>query len=698
MKRLRRVLCMVLVFAIMASMLSVTAFASSANKSGFKDRSEPTIEELVKKYDNITVPTARFITRPSAKYPYVLGQLDQKYLQAGCDYISMMRYQAGLPDVYLDSGLTTNAQYGAILQGALEGAPNHNPSKPSDMSNEFYTQGKAAAQSSNLHSIFWGANYGQAFFDKGRISNALRSDIKGCMNDDDDGNARYVGHRRWFLYPTLKYIGIGETDSKNMIAHYSVFKIFDESGDTHDYDFIAWPASGNMMSNLVDVETPWSVTLNPGKYDTSKLKNITVTLKNESTGKTWTFNSSSNSNPSGSTPYLSVDNQNWFGVQNCIVFRPDYSQIKDFYTGNWSVSIKGLTQKSGGTTEINYVVKFFRAEDHCNHSWGTPFTDPGKCIEKKTCTKCGKTVETGKKVHEWKSTVEVQKEVTCTEDGITILTCKKCGEKETRVTKAPGHTWRIAAITEYDEDGNPITGLYECDVCGAEKTAKLCASEIFDDVPPESNWAHEGIDFAVIRGLFMGTSNTKFSPETTMTRAMLVTVLWRMEGKPFNNTSIPFTDVKDKDYFQEAVRWAYSKGVVAGTSETTFSPSAMITREQFATMMYRYAKLAGISIEKPDESALNQFKDKNKISSYAREAMAWAVSSKLIQGISATEISPNGSATRAQVATILMRYDKWITLAPPVVEPSPTQPEPTGKNEELEQPENPSEPSEEPMG
>lgn len=156
------------------------------------------------------------------------------------------------------------------------------------------------------------------------------------------------------------------------------------------------------------------------------------------------------------------------------------------------------------------------------------------------------------------------------------------------------------------------------------------------------------------KGWFSGTGHGEFSPHATMTRAMLVTVLWRMSGSPEVQSDIPFNDVACRSYYEAAVRWAYSHGIVAGTSDTSFSPNMKITREQLATILYRYAQSEGMStIDKAD---LNKFSDQNKISSWAREAMSWSVAIGIINGTSETTLSPKGDAQRCQAATMLVRY------------------------------------------
>lgn len=172
----------------------------------------------------------------------------------------------------------------------------------------------------------------------------------------------------------------------------------------------------------------------------------------------------------------------------------------------------------------------------------------------------------------------------------------------------------------------------------------VSADNRFTDVP-ESHWAHDAIEYVVDEGLFAGTSATTFNPEGTMTRAMLWVVLARMDDVNTNASS-------GEAWYQPGLDWAVENGISDGTN-----PNNNITREQFAAMLYRYAENAGEDIT-ADTAELNKFIDTINISSYALQPLAWAVENGIVSGTSSDTISPAGNATRAQVATMLMRYDK----------------------------------------
>ena len=174
----------------------------------------------------------------------------------------------------------------------------------------------------------------------------------------------------------------------------------------------------------------------------------------------------------------------------------------------------------------------------------------------------------------------------------------------------------------------------------------------FTDVH-ETDWFYNDVLFVYEEGLFAGTSDTTFSPNTSMTRAMLVTVLYRLEGQPAVNGRSGFSDVQYNGYYEDAVTWAADNGIVNGTSITTFSPNANVTREQMAAILYRYAQYKKYNTAA--SSSLNGFTDQASVSGYATASLEWAVAEKLVNG-SAGKLMPTGNATRAQVAAILHRF------------------------------------------
>lgn len=251
---------------------------------------------------------------------------------------------------------------------------------------------------------------------------------------------------------------------------------------------------------------------------------------------------------------------------------------------------------------------------------------------------------------------------TCTEDGSKTVVCEDCGETiSTEVIPATGHSfgdWTVTKEAACFEDGEETR---TCSVCQAVETRPIfansdnCPSKAFSDLDAKA-WYHEGVDYALTNGLMNGVGGGKFEPDGQLTRAQLVTVLYRAAGEPDTGKQVnPFTDVADNTWYTKAVIWAANNGIVNGVAKNTFAPDDSITREQIAAMLYRYA-----GAEAAKEDKLSAFPDAAKVSDWAKEALNWAVAGGLINGVAdangTANLEPQATATRAQIATILMRW------------------------------------------
>ena len=251
---------------------------------------------------------------------------------------------------------------------------------------------------------------------------------------------------------------------------------------------------------------------------------------------------------------------------------------------------------------------------------------------------------------------------TCTEDGSKTVVCEDCGETiSTEVIPATGHSfgeWTVTKEAACFEDGEETR---TCSVCQAVETRPIfansdhCPSKAFTDLDAKA-WYHEGVDYALTNGLMNGVGGGRFEPDGQLTRAQLVTVLYRAAGEPDTGKQVnPFTDVADDAWYTKVVIWAANNGIVNGVAKNTFAPDDSITREQIAAMLYRYA-----GAEAAKEDKLSAFPDAAKVSDWAKEALNWAVASGLINGVAdangTASLEPQATATRAQIATILMRW------------------------------------------
>lgn len=242
---------------------------------------------------------------------------------------------------------------------------------------------------------------------------------------------------------------------------------------------------------------------------------------------------------------------------------------------------------------------------------------------------------------------------------------KKTASKGTTVTvtASPSKGYVVDAVKVVDKDGKDVAvtekdGKYvftmpasAVTVTGSFKAETPAPVALpFTDVK-SGNWFYDAVKYAYEQGLMTGTSATTFAPNGTMNRAMIVTVLYRLEKSPAVTGASKFTDVPAGQWYSDAVAWAAANKIVNGYDETTFGPMNAVTREQMAAILFRYEQVKGLENVTLEEN-LNRFPDQNKISAYAIPALQWAVGQKIINGNADGTLDPTGTATRAQVAQI----------------------------------------------
>lgn len=253
----------------------------------------------------------------------------------------------------------------------------------------------------------------------------------------------------------------------------------------------------------------------------------------------------------------------------------------------------------------------------------------------------------------------------------TVTANKKTAEEgdTVTITAKPDEGYQVGKVTVTDKDGDSIKvidkgngkytftmpdGKVSVEVTFVPETREWVNP--FVDVP-DNAWYYDAVKYVNENGLMAGTSANTFAPDRTTTRGMIVTILYRLEGSPNIENEIwgyPFKDVDANAYYATAVYWARMNGIVAGYSDELFGPNDTITREQMATIQYRYAQYKGY--DTTAKADLSRFTDTAQVGSYAVEAIHWANAEGLVNGTSDTTLSPKGSATRAQVASILTRF------------------------------------------
>ena len=312
-------------------------------------------------------------------------------------------------------------------------------------------------------------------------------------------------------------------------------------------------------------------------------------------------------------------------------------------------------------------------------------TEPGHY--KGTCPTCGKDYDDvvpalGHDWGEWVTSIEP----TVSTVGYRYHVCNRdgCGYREGEdIPKLHTHTWDAGVVTQKPTVAEPGVRTYTCTVCGQTRTETIpatgvpetcnggpaCPGYAFRDMPAPSIWSHAGLDYCIDHGYIAGTSATTVTPDGECTRAMIVSILYRVQGEPakvngyeLKKLAPPFDDVERGMWYTDAIWWAKLTGVVSGMSPSTFAPDDPITRAQLAVILYNYTKqFAPESLT--ETGSLTGFPDAGSVPSWARTAMAWAVGNGLISGVGENGVSylrPDGCATRAQVATILMNYDKAL--------------------------------------
>lgn len=313
--------------------------------------------------------------------------------------------------------------------------------------------------------------------------------------------------------------------------------------------------------------------------------------------------------------------------------------------------------------------------DALGHAWdnGKVTKEPTETetgVKTFTCTRCGETrTETMPvipHVHSYKDVVTVP---TCTEKGYTTHTCA-CGDSYVDTyTDALGHAWDEGKVTKEATETTQGSMTYTCTRCPATKrdilpASGLVATAVYNDVKNDTSWFYPGVQYCLSYGLMSGMGNGSFAPGEYTTRAQAAQILYNLHGNPEVSGGTPFTDVPEGAWYQKAVTWAHSVGIVNGVTATTFSPNANITRQDFVLMLMRYLNNVRMVDRtwKPDD--LSRFADAGSVGFWALDAMKDAVAINAISGVPVDGhlyIQPARNATRAEAAKILMMFHEAMT-------------------------------------
>ena len=338
----------------------------------------------------------------------------------------------------------------------------------------------------------------------------------------------------------------------------------------------------------------------------------------------------------------------------------------------WGVTMETILWQKNARREVReqYILglgrPFYGRNTSCRHQFDQWIRVTGadcknKGYDARSCLLCGQQ-ELRRIAPAGHADTAVVTEPTCTDDGYTTYTCSVCGRSYVDdYTAATGHSgeWIVRTEPTLTQEG---LRECECSVCGE------FVQQVLEKLPlpytdiTKGLWYESAVRFVFEKGLMNGISQERFAPDDTASRGMLVTILWRMEGSPtLEQTTHSFEDLS-AEWYMDAVNWAYDSGVVTGMSDTVFDPDAPITRQQMVAMLYRYCQSSGYDMSQTVD--LTGFPDAGQIDDYAVEPMAWAVGAELINGVAhygtGATLEPEANATRAQMATILMRLCESI--------------------------------------
>ena len=245
----------------------------------------------------------------------------------------------------------------------------------------------------------------------------------------------------------------------------------------------------------------------------------------------------------------------------------------------------------------------------------------------------------------------------------------KAGAKVT-LTATPDEGYAVGTITVTDRFGDAVKvtenadGTYTFTMPNGQVTVKATFVETEEPAPAmpftdvhEGDWFYEEVLYAYENGLMNGVGDNRFAPNSATTRGMLVTILYRLEGEPAVTGEAGFDDVAAGQWYTDAVIWAAANDIVNGIGDNQFGPENTLTREQLVTMLYRYAQNKGYDVTASAD--LSGYPDAGQIQSWAQEAMTWAVAEGIVEGMDGN-LNPAGNATRAQIATILMRFCEGV--------------------------------------
>lgn len=597
-------LLLLLVTMMVATFLSISETNAASVQQLTEQRTKQDILNKWQQYkpmdtgSSYMAPERIYVEKPNIKAPYAAGVIKSEYLEDGINAVNFVRYLAGLPDdVVVDGALTLQVQTGALIN-AVNQQMSHYPAKPQGMSDAMFTLGSTGTKSSNLY-------YG---------SRTFYANVLGYMADQGTSNIDRVGHRRWILNPQMKKTTFGMvfTDEGTPHAAMAAFNK-DRSASEVQYDYIAWPSAGYFPSEVFGLTDPWSVSLNPAKYDKNRTDQIKVKLTRARDGKEWLFD---NQDKDKKGKYFNVQTSN-YGVPFAVIFRPD--GIGQFTQEDvFNIEITGIYGVSGTEEQIEFSTTMFRMLPSLLARYDIEL-QKGETLQiglSEGAQTSGNTFKSGD-----------SKVVTINESGQVKAVAK-------------GSTW--ISVNDY---WNIRSQVY-INVTDGPAKGKV------------SNWALADYNKAKSNGIIGWPFDHSYQKPiqryqfTEMSVHMIETMLGRDLYFDMAETKSPFKDIDDW-----TVTWASQNGIIKGTSAQTFSPDATITREQAATLILNlYTKtleLQGKQVQTSSAGTSSSFTDDHTISSWAKSQVYQAVGLSLMNGTGKNQFNPKGQLTYEQTYVLL---------------------------------------------
>ena len=695
--------------------------ATAKSHSGLLSIPDPTTDEIRAENAKYKTPTQRFSSNPLVVAPYGTGTLHQSVLEAATARVNYYRFIAKLPPLTNSQVKNSLAQHGAVLLGATK-VMDHKPPKPSGMSDAFYSEAVIGTSTSCISSYNYTAyiNNGHTWeeAEKHKTTWMQQYALQYMLRDYDPDVYRSLGHRRYLLSPYMTDFGFGNADSANGYMTYFLFtnasstNPFNEVLQNVDYDYVAWPPSGNCPGQEMTMlkNFPWHISLNEDRYlvpavldangeptEEGDRSGVVVTVTREEDGKVWTFNQNSPKeaahNNGYDDPYFVIDKQSYgFGpirektvsetgsgvvkvryfASNAIIFRPDFDNDKTNLRGRYQVRVTGLKYVDGSPAEISYEVNFFSLSP-CTHSWSEweitkapSCTEPG--IARRVCSKCKEIQTQNVKAlgHDW-SAWRQTKAPSCTESGAEARSCSRCGKTETRTLAALGHAW-----SDWAQTAAP-----SCTGKGEE--SRMCARCLTVETRELAALGHDWTDVTVLKepsctepGMQSGTcARCGVSQSDIEIPALghdwdegtvLTEPTWQEEGQrrfvcrrcgeaktePIPKLPNPFVDVPEGKYYTNAVLWAYYHD-----PRITGGTDATHFSPNKECKREQVVSFLYLAHGKPEVHLTeNPFTDV-KPGKYYYDAVMWALENKITGGVSTDKFGVGKSCTREQVVTFL---------------------------------------------